>query len=514
MKDLPFKRNTVLSNAESKALDARTMAELHFSGDTLMEIAGFQAARFIHNMTGQGSALIIYGKGNNGGDALVVARHLFELGYKVVALPAFPDSTLSAETDLNLRRLRILQQSGTESGNKICFIKVEEMDKLTPINFVIDGVFGTGFSGKKIPQHISNLFESVKKTYPNAPFFAMDVPSGVSGDDGQAIDDTVNATATFAFGTLKFAHVFPRGRNRCGRVYLCPLPFPKQWMPKQSFSVKYESGRDYSLDLVGNHKYKRGLVYVIGGSEGISGAAVMAAKAAFETGIGAVHLIVPKGLQSVVDSLCPELIKSFIGQPTDYLFRQHHSEEVQEIISKRPGIALIGPGIGKQDTTQTFIHHLLRTNHIDRWVVDADAVSAYAQMDLSPDSNTMILTPHPGEMAAFGSFDATNANQRMEIAKKAAAKNGMFVLSKGSPTMLVDASGEVNILNYETQDFSRIGFGDILAGTIAAFCSQCPEFELKNGILKAALNLKSRHEQLKRRVKHPKPSDFVHSAFS
>lgn len=510
MKDLPFKRNPVLSNTQSRALDAKTMAEMHFSGDTLMELAGFQAARFIHNLEGEGTGLVIYGKGNNGGDALVVARHLFELGYNIFLLPAFPNQNLSAETDMNLKRVLLLCQAESILENQLSIIKAGDISSLPRIDFVVDGVFGTGFSGKKMPEQITQLFKSIEKVQPHARIYAMDVPSGVNGDDGAESDFAVDSTATFAFGTLKFAHVMPPGKNRCGKVYLCSLPFPTTWVPKHSYSVKYESGRDYSLDLIGNHKYKRGLVYVIGGSEGFGGAAVMAAKAAFETGIGAVHLIVPKGLQNVVDSLCPELIKSFIGRQEEYFFHQHHVEQVQQIISARPGIVLIGPGIGKHKPVQGFIKTLLAARELERWVVDADAVAVCAEMGLLKDYKTKILTPHPGELTAFDSFDTSNAHQRLEVAKKAAMKQGLYMLSKGSPTLLVDPTGEINILNYETADFSRIGFGDILAGTIAAFCSQCPETDVKNGILKAALYLKSRNEELKRRIKHPKPSDFVH----
>lgn len=175
---------------------------------------------------------------------------------------------------------------------------------------------------------------------------------------------------------------------------------------------------------------------------------------------------VPLGLLPRIDAHLIQQVKIGHGSPTDTRFMASHTESVLERIHLKPGVILIGPGMGQDAATHEFVQAIAaRTS--DLLVVDADALGAVNGLK----RGNMVLTPHPGELAGLADCDVSDWSRRLDAGRHLASRMNSFVVSKGQPTVVIRPDGGASLGGYDTRLFSRMGFGDVLAGTIAAFCS-------------------------------------------
>lgn len=451
-------------------MDERTISEFGIDGFTLMEIAGTRAADFIMSEIPTGShGLFFCGKGNNGGDALVIARLLSQQDYKITVCFLSGTGNLSLDADKNFK---LIQKLGAE-------IEILNWDDFTPkkYDFVVDGMLGTGLNSKVRAPYLDAI-EFINKQ--KAPVFSLDVPTGLNADTGQIMGSAIQADYTLSFGALKIGFYLNEGFDTTGEVILCELSFPNKYKNPAAYLIEEKWVNAISpYKKKKNHKYDGGVLYVIAGSEGLTGAAVLAAKSAWSTGLGAVILITPKGLLNVYEKQLIQIIKKPVGDLHDFNFKESHLDEVLEVLKEKPGKLLIGPGIGRHEETIQFTQKLLSTFEGDS-LIDADALFAISKWKnwAKPDSSNWIMTPHPGELKNLLNKDVSSGHERLKAVEEFAKQHGITILSKGMPSIVGTETGVPYLTGYDTRVFSRAGFGDVLAGKTGAYWLKYSSAEL------------------------------------
>ena len=452
----------ICSGEQCRTMDERTINEFGIDGFTLMEVAGTRAADFIMaTVESKSHGLFFCGKGNNAGDALVIARLLAEKGYTITICFVDGTSQLSPNTQKNLTLLQKLD-------GDVSYVEWNTDMSINSYHFIIDGMLGTGLKSKvRSPySEIINWINTSEKT-----IFALDNPSGLNADNGQTMGVSINATYTLTFGALKTGFYLNDGLESTGEIILCELPFPNQYKKPDALLID-EDWVEKNLPIIKprEHKYAQGVLYIIAGSEGLTGAAILAAKSAWAAGVGAVVLITPKGLLPVYEKNLIQVIKKPVGTNQDCTFKTSHLDEIWGILSEKPGILLIGPGLGRSQETTLFTQKIL-AQYVGDVVIDADALYALSKLEkwARPKSSNWILTPHTGEFKQLFSGTKSDDFSRLNECKKQASKNEVTIMSKGYPGIIGTSEGEAYLTNYETHAFNRAGFGDVLAGKISAY---------------------------------------------
>lgn len=439
----------IVCNAEqARELDAHAQRVLGIGSLQLMEAAGLGAVMVIkqHHPIGT-PVLVLAGPGNNGGDGLVVARILSQIGYPVHLHALGP--------------LHKEQSSYLKSLDSITYCT--SISDWPDSGIVVDALFGIGL-GRGLDGDAGMMIEAANMS--GRAIWSLDIPSGLDATNGTVAGAAIRATHTVAMGCYKSGYYSGEGPDRCGSVHLIPLGFPADKCAESRLDVMFASDDSPLKRQDGRHKYENGVVHVIGGSSGMSGAVVMAANAAWRSGCGAVMVHVPMGLLPRIDAHLIQQVKIGHGSPTDTRFLPSHAESVLERIAQKPGVILIGPGMGQDAGTNEFVREIAKGTS-DLLVVDADALGA---MNDSTRGN-LVQTPHPGELAGLAGGDVTDWTRRLDAGRRLASRMDSIVVSKGQPTVVIRPDGCATLTGYDTRLFSRMGYGDVLAGTIAAFCS-------------------------------------------
>lgn len=447
----------------SQEIDRHTTEEMNIDSFTLMEIAGSSAAKILmREYENLSHGLYLCGKGNNGGDALVVARYLLQNDIDATLVFLSGTDNLSPDADKNLELLKKF-----DNQNELTvFESWDDFDAQTDYNFVVDGMLGTG------------LTSEVRSDYANAvswaneqkqPVFAMDIPTGLHSDTGDILGCAIKASETFAFGGQKQGFYLCDGPSFTGEIHYCELPFPNQYKKSCETFLLDESWIPIESPTPGRHKYDSGVLYIIAGSEGLTGAAIMAAKSAWAEGLGAVILVCPCGVLPIYEQQLPSIIKKPVGKRDDFFFKVEHAEDVLQIINEKEGKVLVGPGLGREESTVDFLKQLLSDNTADT-VIDADGLWGLSQLSVwpKPEQSNWILTPHPGELKRLVPEDFSGDHQRLQTVRKYAQDQNVTILSKGMPGVISTPSGKSYVTNYNTRFFARAGSGDVLAGKISA----------------------------------------------
>lgn len=454
-----------LTSAEqNRRMDERTIKEFGIDGFTLMEIAGTRAADFIQSKTEPDSHLLfLCGKGNNAGDALVIARLLSQQCYRSTILFVLGDDSFSDDTQKNLDLLKKLE-------GDINFSTDINSLNLSQIDYIVDGIFGTGLNSD-VREPAASVIDQINSE--NLPVFALDLPSGLEADTGRILGTAIQATYTLSFGALKAGFYLNGGYDTCGKIVLCDLPFPNHYREYAAFLIDHDwVEKAKSPDHQRRHKYADGMLYIIAGSEGLTGAAMLCSKSAWAEDLGAVTLITPRGLLEIYEKNLLQIIKKPVGTEQDRIFKKQHVRPVLDILSVKKGKLIIGPGLGRNKETIDFIQQILE-NYSGDAIIDADAIYALSQSYKlkRPEDSRWLLTPHPGELS--GLLDSSDVSRddfdRLLQTSKYSKTHNITVLSKGMPSIIASSHGEAYLTSYDTRIFSRAGFGDVLAGKIGAY---------------------------------------------
>lgn len=493
----------LLDAALSQKVDRQTIQEMGIDGFTLMEIAGSSAAKkLLLDEPTLSHGVYLCGKGNNGGDALVIARYLVQHNIEATVVFLSGTNDLSSDAEKNLQLLQ-----NFDSQNLVSY--ADSWKDFTPpkdYDFIIDGMLGTG------------LANEVRGTYAEAvewannqsvPVFSIDIPTGLHADSGNILGCSINADRTFAFGSRKVGFYLEAGPNKTGEIDYCELPFPNQYKDECSKYLLDEQWVSMNDPVPGKHKYDLGVLYIVAGSEGLTGAAIMAAQSAWAEGLGAVILICPRAILPIYEQNLPSIIKKPVGNRNDYFFKEKHTSDVLSIIKEKEGTVLLGPGLGREEKTLHFVAEFISQNKTDT-VIDADGLWCLSQLKdwKKPKQSNWVLTPHPGELKKLTQKDIIDDAQRLDIVQKYAPEHDVTVLSKGMPGIVGTPTGKCYLTNYNTRYFARAGSGDVLAGKVSAYVTlgYSPDHSCAMGLLhgKQKLNNFLKHQQ-----GLPQPKDFI-----
>ena len=486
----------------SQKVDRRTIEEMDIDGFTLMEIAGSSAAKILLQEKDLSHGVYLCGKGNNAGDALVVARYLLQ--HNVYATIVFLDGSddLSADTEKNLELLKKFN-----TGDKLGFFENwEQFNSPEEFDFIIDGMLGTGLTSD-VRGHYTEAVEWANRQ--SQPVFAMDIPTGLHADSGKIMGVAINADTTLTFGGRKLGLYLKDGPTVAGNIHYCELPFPNQFKEDCNTYLLDESWIPMASPTPGQHKYNSGVLYIIAGSEGLTGAAMMAAQSAWAEGLGAVILICPKGTLPIYEQTLPSIIKKPVGNRDDFFFKEEHTSKVLKILSEKEGALLLGPGLGREQSTVNFVQEVL-PKITSPAVIDADGLWCLAQSNKLPkhEQSDWILTPHPGELNRLTHNMEIHKESRLETVREYAQTTGVTLLAKGMPAIIGTPAGKCYLTNYNTKYFSRAGSGDVLAGKVGALSAlgHSPTQSCAHGLLKGKQKLE---HYLKNHQDLPEPRDFI-----
>ncbi|WP_370155073.1 NAD(P)H-hydrate dehydratase [Ferrovibrio sp.] len=431
----------LLTVAEMAEADRRAIAG-GVAGLDLMEAAGAAVARVVQRFHPQGPVLVLCGPGNNGGDGFVAARLLAGAG-RAVSLALLGD------------RAALKGDAAAMAARWTGAVLPADMAKPAAAAVIVDALFGAGL-GKPLAGAAKMLVDAVNAT--GRPVVAVDLPSGIHGDDGQPRGAAIRAERSVTFFRPKPGHLLLPGRLHCGALHVADIGIPDAVLagiaPRQWQNDPALWRRRLPHPQADGHKYARGHVLVRGGA--LAGAARLAGHAALRIGAGLVTLAQPA-----------EALRQ--GGGPDALMRQACAgipDWRRAIADPRRNVLLLGPGNGAGRATRQAVLDALTTRR--GVVLDADALTVFADHPaalFAAVKGPAILTPHDGEFARL--FPDLAAGGKLQRARAAAARSRAVVVLKGADTVIAAPDGRAAINTNAPADLATAGTGDVLAG----FCA-------------------------------------------
>jgi hydroxyethylthiazole kinase-like uncharacterized protein yjeF len=465
----------VATAQEMKEIDRQAIEIYGIPGVVLMENAGVSVVRCMEQVNGPlvgKRIMILAGKGSNGGDGFVVARHLANHGAKVKVFLFCSPQKIAGDAAIHLAILvqmgiDIIEISGERDWDRL---KIA----LSFTNFIVDALLGTGFRGRLSPifeQAVSFINQADKVVY------AVDIPSGVHGNDGQVATVAVRAAYTVTFGLPKPGLLLYPGAEYSGQITVDDIGLPKQLLTNPEIKQNVITAADVVAKLpkraLDCHKGTLGWALVIAGSEGLTGAAVLAAQGALRAGAGKVTIAVAESIYAIVATKLTEVMVQPLPDKVGGILTIASLPAIQTLLAKADVLAL-GPGLGRDEKTLAFVAELIQLTQLPL-VIDADALYALADhTDLLSCSQALcVVTPHPGEMAQLTGLTVAEIQaNRLAVARQYAVEWKSIVILKGAATMVAFPDGEVYINTTGNAGMATGGTGDVLTGIIAAFIAQ------------------------------------------
>lgn len=462
----------VVTAKEMQEIDEKAIKELKIPSLVLMENAGVAAVRVLEEEFGDLSEkriIILAGNGNNGGDGLVIARHLLNRDVNVKVYMLGTEEDLSEECRHNLSIFKKLQgeiSQITDMGLSKLRINI------TLTDIVIDALVGTGFAGepKGVLSEIIGLVNNCRN-----PVVAIDVPSGVNSTSGAVYDgNAIRAMLTISFGFMKTGLVLYPGADYCGKLKVVDIGIPKQL----AVHIKRHITDKTIIELLPPrhawaHKGTFGHCLVIAGSRSMPGAAYLTGYGLLRSGAGVVTLAVPACIK---EQFPPGEVIVVPVQETETGCLGLNSIDHLLELSKGKTALVIGPGLGRDSELQVMMKTILQS-----WqgplVLDADGLNSITDLSwLTKISAAIrrnwIFTPHPGEMARLLNQNTDEISKnRIEVAWSAYQQLGVNIVLKGAPTIIA-GDNQIYINSTGNPGMSTAGMGDVLSGIVGALLCQ------------------------------------------
>ena len=462
---------------QMRELDRRTIKEANVPGFVLMERAGFGCGEKIINFIEDRihfnhvkRFVILAGKGNNGGDAYVVARYLYEnTDIDIIIYSICDIEELSDDAK---------EHAGLIIGNVDYSVKKKITDKdFKNGDIIVDGLLGTGIKGsirnnyKEWIMTVNSLFLTV---------ISIDVPSGLDVDKGSFKDnECIMADMTVTIGLPKYGLVKNRGIDCCGLLRFVDIGIPEEYIYETKSDLEIFFGCDAAKYLnrlpVKSYKNSVGSVLIIGGSKEYYGAPFLAALSAQRSGAGMVRVAVPESIEIIPDAALSLIVKKIKDNGTGY-FCLESLEELKPLIEKSDVIVL-GPGIGTERDTFLFVREVLKIQKT--LIIDADALNIIAESpEIYHGTDSNILTPHYGEMKRLlEAFELEHFNDQSREEKAVALAESLdaTIVFKGARTVIASPDGQITVNSSGCPALATAGSGDSLTGIIAAFNAKAHE---------------------------------------
>ncbi len=443
-------RHILLNNQQMAKADGLTI-EGGVTGSALMENAGRAVAEEIMKIREPARAAILCGPGNNGGDGFVIARHLKEKGWTV--------------------RIGLLGELAALKGDAAAKaaewgegVRPLSPDLLTDAGVIVDALFGTGLS-RPIDGRAAEIIAAANRS--NALRIAVDIPSGISGNSGEALGEAFSAYMTVTFFRKKWGHVLAPGRFYCGRIMVRDIGISNETLTALKPRT-FENAPAFWLesfprpDPLG-HKYHRGHTLAVSGGMTSTGAIRLAAQAALRIGSGLVTIAAPPdALPAHAAHLTSIMLTALAGE----------ADFTGLLKDQRMNTLLLGPANGVGPLTRDRVLAALATGR--NTVLDADAISVFEK-----DENTLfkavrgptVMTPHGGEFARL--FPAlVKSGDKISVTREAARRSGAVIVYKGPDTTIASPEGAAVVNTNAPPGLATAGSGDVLAGMIAGLLAQ------------------------------------------
>jgi NAD(P)H-hydrate epimerase len=464
----------VVTAEEMRQLDRRTIEEFHVPARVLMENAGLRVVEEIEKAWGPvngKTVTVAAGKGNNGGDGLVVARHLRERSARVQVFLLAPPEQLTGETRANLERYQKI-------SGRFLVVKEETLGELSRAfsqsDLIVDAIFGTGLSSP-VSGPAAGVIAAINAS--GKPVVAVDLPSGIHTDTGQVMGCAVKATVTVTFALPKRGLLLYPGSDHAGRLKIADIGIPSALVRQLPASVQWLTAAEVSEGLTSRplsaHKGSFGHVLVIAGSVGKGGAAAMTSLSALRVGAGLVTLALPVGLEGTLRDRPLEIMTLPLPQTADQSLGQGALEPLLKFAQDK-SVAAVGPGLSTHPETAKVVHGLISQLTIPM-VIDADGLNVLVgHLDLLKQARApMVLTPHPGEMARLiGTSTHAVQTDRLGVAADFVERHPVTLVLKGARTIIADRSGVLTINSTGNPGMATAGTGDVLTGMIAGLIAQ------------------------------------------
>lgn len=464
----------ICSSVEMRELDRIADQEYGLDATLLMENAGRAISQIILErfpLAGKRTEILVFaGKGNNAGDAFVVARRLLGLNRRV---RVFHLETESGYKDAALRNFQILKRLKAKMVFLETAAELQEFFANSPGPFtVVDGILGTGLKGD-LEGIFYDIVEQVNSIRAEE-VVSIDIPTGVNGDTGAVSGTSIQAALTVSLGFPKLGHFLPPGAGRRGELVNVDICLPSRFRKEGDKFLLMKSPLGESLkerDRYG-HKNSFGHTLLIGGSPGRIGAIAMAARACHKMGTGLVTVATWQDCFSALQMKLPNetmVLPIHTSGPEYEVYKKGLSSSLYSSV-------IVGPGMGLRPEGRQVVEELL-TLYRGPVLLDADALNIVADHKLhsilTNRKGPVVITPHPGEMARFlGMEKEAIVRDPVKVVLEAVAKTHATVLLKGAATLISSPDEVLYLSHYPNDGMATAGSGDVLAGMIGGFLGQ------------------------------------------
>jgi NAD(P)H-hydrate epimerase len=453
-------------------IDCQAISEYGIPGLKLMESAGRSCVEEIIAEFGlNGRAVIMAGKGNNGGDGYVIARLLGQKGWNVKVIILADRDQISGDAATNLTKLsNSVINYCTHEGQ----LPALHMEEIFQADVIVDALLGTG-----LRRDVTGIYlEAIDLMNASGrPVVSVDIASGIHGTTGRVLGDAVRAYITVTFAFAKLGHVLYPGAEHTGRLVVADVGIPPELM-------KTASGYDFlnedkmrpllhRRDRLA-HKGNFGHCLIIAGSIGKTGAAALSANSAVRAGSGLVTLAVPETLHTILEIKTTEAMTVPLSDSGSGYLTNSAFPAIEKLLVGKDAVA-IGPGLDRRPGTYALVQNLVESVDLPM-VIDADGLNALAE-DISvlkrKKTKQIILTPHPGEMSRLlGTAIPDVEAIRISVAQEFARNHGVYLVLKGARTIIASPVGTAAINSSGNPGMATGGMGDVLTGIIVSLLGQ------------------------------------------
>ena len=447
-------------------------------------------ARYEGNVAGL-QVLILCGKGNNGGDGAGIAQLLADEGAQCTVV--LFGLLLETQGDA---RINFDHASERADSELLTFIECDDLpawDELSEVDreydVIIDALFGTGLARavdgvyRKVIEHLTSLREARECADERLPWIlSVDIPSGLNADLSEPIGPAVHADLTVTFTAPKPANVVPPASDLNGELIVADIGSPRSLVEETSrpwlFLVEAEDVRQWLVStryVPWSYKNTHGNVLIAAGSRGYSGAAALCANAAMRSGAGLVTVATPASAQPLVASgSMPEVMTKALAETDRGAVSDEAVDHFLKLAEKKGTVVAVGPGLtSDDDRTRRFVRSIVERRSTP-CVIDADGLNCLAPWPSGLKGSvehTLVLTPHPGEMARLiGASD--EIRDRVAVAREFATTNHVILVLKGSRSLVAAPDGRVFVNPTGNPGLGTAGSGDTLTGLISGFLAQ------------------------------------------
>ncbi len=469
----------VVTSEQMRAFDGYAINSLNIPSLLLMENAGKGVVQTMKERYGSLSGKLVYilcGKGNNGGDGAVVARHLLIHGSIVKVLLTCNPGELKGDALTNFQILQSVQRKLSHSKLQlISFSSLKKMKMLQAPDFIVDALLGTGFTGT-----LTGKYKAVLGWANGLPSkkVSIDIPSGVNSDNGVAESIAFKADLTVTMALKKNGLTLNDGRSYAGQLECVDIGVPNNLPIVEKFQTFIIEQNDVQSTLpvrqFNAHKHSVGKIFVLAGSVGLTGAAAMVSESAMKAGAGAVVLGTPKSVYPILAKKLTEVMTEPLDSTDEGSLSESSLPTIEKLL-QWTDVFVLGPGLSRNKDTQGLIQHLVSTS-TKPMLIDADGLNAIAENPAclkKRKAKEVILTPHTGELSRIIKLSSEEIEKnRVEIARQVAKDFKVTLVLKGAPTVTATPDGKVIINSSGNPGMATAGSGDVLAGVIAGLWGQ------------------------------------------